>query len=383
MENLNNENLPTSADDKSSDIHFDTRGYREATKFYPNFHQFRDKLKIVCNDHTKISDSAKQKITDSIQENINQQLGLIDYKENEINSKELEKNKLLEELSKIDIEKNNLTLIISGSIVVILGIALFLFYGLTLSGVVGTLVRSSTNQMQDDIQATLPTLWDNFVTLPFILKIISILLAVLPLGIGFLIHEYKQKKQWTAFLSILIFVFILDVVIAFVVEKQIYSQESLLSELPPFNEYLIDNILGTFGAIILLGFGAYFVWGMLLDTFLTGLNPKLLTRKTETKINILNSKITQLKSDIENINTKIDNLKEEIKKLVDSRIAVFDDDSRKTFEKNLTDYTSGWERHIVNYHGGDRVTSKAKVEELHSIKKEIIADFYSQFESKK
>jgi hypothetical protein len=235
----------------------------------------------------------------------------------------------------------------------------------------------------NQIQAAIPTLWDNFLTLPLFLKIISILLAVLPLGIGYLLHEYKQKKQWLGFIIILLFVFILDVVIAFVVEKQIYTQESLLTEMKPFKEFINDNLLGSFGAIILLGFGAYFVWGMLLDSFLERLNPQIHKSRIEQIIKSYDLKIFNLKNGIQNTEGTISELKNKIRDLQESQIRVLDKEAEKELQKNLGDYTGGWQKLIVIYHGNDKQTAKTKVDELFLNKTEVIKEFYATFETTK
>jgi hypothetical protein len=335
----------------------------------------------VCNEHTQISQQARQKKIEGVENNIEQQKQIIENKKQEIQQIESEKNKLQDILASISVVQSNVPLFITGTLVIILGTALFLFYGLTLSGVIGTLIKSTGDQMQgNQMQAALPTLWDNFLNLPFFLKIISVLLAVLPLGIGYLLHEYKQKKQWLSFIAILLFVFILDIVIAFVVEKQIYSQESLLTNMPPFNEFISNSLLGSFGAIILLGFGAYFVWGMLLGSFLEKLNPQIHKSRIEQKIISCDLSISNLKNEIQNIEGTIIELKNKIKDLQESQIRVLDKEAEKELHKHLTDYTSGWVKYIVMYHGNDKQMANAKVEELHLKKDEVIKEFYATFE---
>jgi len=379
-----NNNLNTDAEDKSSLLAYETRGAREAAKFYPDFLQYKDRARIVCNEHTQISQQAKQKKIEGVENDIEQQRQFIETKKQEIQKIESEKNKHQLELAGLSIAPSKAPFFITGSIVIFLGTALFLFYGLTLSSVIGTLVKSATDQMQgQQIQAAIPTLWDNFLKLPIFLKIISILLSVLPLGIGYLLQEYKQKKQWFGFIIIILFVFVLDVVIATVVEKQIYTQESLITEMKPFNQYISDSMFGSFGAIILLGFGAYLVWGMLLDSFLEKLNPQIHKTRVEQKIKSFDLPISILKNEIQNIESLIIEFKNKIKDLIETQIRVLDKEAEKELQKNLSNYTSGWEKYIIIYHGNDKQMTKAKIEELFSKKDEVIKEFYETFETKK
>lgn len=380
MADPSDQSSTTEADDKSSLIHYETRGARDAITFYAGSKliQYKVKARLVCYEHTKESEKEKQKKVDNLQKTIDEKARLIAEREQEIERKEIESKNYQEELERVEIDKDIVNLSISGSIVIVLGAALFLFYILTLSGVIGALLGSNDEQLLgSQSQITVPNLWDKFLFLPLYLKVISILIAVLPLGIGYLLQGYKHKKRWGSFYSLLASVFVLDMLIAFVVEQQIYNQESLITELPSFAQYIKDHILGTFGAIIILGFGAYVVWGILLESFFEHLSPQATRAKMERKAKRLSAEMADLKTQVKALEADIDGTRDRIRKVQDSKTIDIDDIAKKELEKNLSDYTAGWQKLIDIYHGYDSSTKEDRIMQLHELRQEVLKEFYS------
>jgi hypothetical protein len=371
MDNIRNESIaPLESSSKNNS--YLTRGFRDASSQQGNLNAFRSKAsEEICNEHIIDSEKQKKKEIEKKENELAQLNRKIDQDKKDINKKEDERNKLQEENEPKN-PPDKLSLYILGAIVVILGVALFLFYGLTISGVINTLIRS--NEQTSQTQATIPTLWDNFITLPFYLKIISILLSILPIGIGYLIHMYKKQKQWLFLLIILIFVFILDVVIAFVVEKQIYGQEALFTELPPFKDYVMQNVLGTFGAIILLGFGAYVIWGLLFDSFILQLNPQFGKDKNKKRLKTSDTEIDLLKNQVKESQQLIELIEKSLVDLHNSAILYC---NRRELETHLAEYSSGWTQFFNGYY--DRPTADQTISELYKIKDEVITAFCARF----
>jgi len=175
------------------------------------------------------------------------------------------------------------------------------------------------------------------------------------LGLGYLIHKFQEKKEWTKYLkvaAVLIVTFIFDALIAYSIDKGIYEavREGSFARpgdsdyLPP---YSIQLAFGSekFWLIIFAGFVAYVIWGLVFD-FVMESYAKL--DQIEIEINSRQEEIKRFEQQVQDkydeiakITQEVGNNEVEIEKLR-TKIDHSDIIHHKELEHSLMRFLNGW-----------------------------------------
>lgn len=175
------------------------------------------------------------------------------------------------------------------------------------------------------------------------------------LGLGYLIHKFQEREEWTKYLkvaAVLIVTFIFDALIAYSIDKGIYEavrEGSFASPgdpdyLPPHTIQLAF-ISEKFWLIIFAGFVAYVIWGLVFDfvmeaySKLDQISIEINSRNEEIKR--LESQIQEKDDEISKISQEIGNNEVEIERLR-TKIDHSDIISHKELELSLMRFLNGW-----------------------------------------
>lgn len=175
------------------------------------------------------------------------------------------------------------------------------------------------------------------------------------LGLGYLIHKFQEREEWTKYLkvaAVLVVTFIFDALIAYSIDKGIYEavrEGSFASPgdpdyLPPHTIQLAF-ISEKFWLIIFAGFVAYVIWGLVFDfvmeaySKLDQISIEISSRNEEIKR--IESQIQEKDDEISKVNQEIGNNEVEIERLR-TKIDHSDIISHKELEHSLMRFLNGW-----------------------------------------
>lgn len=262
----------------------------------------------------------------SIQENLKNQLreelthveGEISNKEAskeshkiKINEIENRKNDALEQLRKEQEEDGRLNkmplikLIIGCTILLLLTIYLFIFYGSTFYS--AFLYTPNINSQISLGTAMLnASAFSEAFHLGFGAFIFVITAPIIFLGLGYSLHYFMIQKgsiKWFKIASLLFITFSFDCILAFKIGEMIYDFLSLTSfeQLPPYTVDLALKDINSW-AVIFCGFIVYLIWGIVFDMVMTAYEELRSNRYA----------ISNLRSDIAKYDSQIATLKQEI-----------------------------------------------------------------------
>lgn len=214
------------------------------------------------------------------------------------------------------------------TITLFLAIYLFVFYS---SASYSAFFRSSSSITADDIGNAIfypHAITDAFNT-SFLELMLIILMPIVFLGLGYLVHQYTQKKgieKYFKTFAIYAVTFIFDGLLAYEISKKIYEIE-ILTKLGEFPEYSVGMAFMSpeFWIIIFAGFIAYIIWGLVFD-FTMGAYADSISNKShieelkkvidrkeakldtiKTKIQTIDQEITRLSNNISDLNSRINN----------------------------------------------------------------------------
>ncbi|MDR9399508.1 MAG: hypothetical protein RI562_10635 [Salibacter sp.] len=175
------------------------------------------------------------------------------------------------------------------------------------------------------------------------------------LGLGYLIHKFQEREEWTKYLkvaAVLIVTFIFDALIAYSIDKGIYEavrEGSFASPGDP--DYLPPHTIQLafmsekFWLIIFAGFVAYVIWGLVFD-FVMEAYSKL--DQISIEINSRNEEIKRLESQIQEKDDEISKASQEIGnneveiERLRTKIDHSDIISHKELELSLMRFLNGW-----------------------------------------
>ncbi len=292
------------------------------------------------------------------QENLKSQIqtkkGLRDGEEIKLNSKQREKERFNEDISKytekIDQIKSSdngnimakVNFTIGSIITILLAGYLFVFYSsASFSAFFGNNDISSAGEAILDSHCYAEAVANGLGQLLFIL-----LMPVIFLGLGFLIHQFGESEEgWSKYLKIgclYIVTFIFDALLAFEISEKV------------FNSTVIDDVTYTvslafnspsFWIVIFSGFVAYVIWGLVFDFTLEHfdnmnahtkeirvLEDKI--RNTKIKIEALETEICQIQQNIRTYESEISSLEIKLRNqdIIDTNI----------LKNALSDFYNGW-----------------------------------------
>lgn len=232
-------------------------------------------------------------------------------------------------------------------IIVLLTIYLFIFYSSTIY--MGFVMPSESDEALlskalFNPQA-LPNAWDDGVSeFCFVL-----LMPVIFLALGFLFHFFKANHGIKGMIKaglLLIVTFLFDCLLAYKIGETLYNTW-VLSQLGTQNKYSISSAINdpNTWAVILCGFIAYLIWGLVFDQVVTAYEEKT-THKSEIKsltkqindyqkeLKILDNQEADLKSDIINLEGQ----KKQKEQMLNANV-VF---SEIEIKEDLNDFFAGW-----------------------------------------
>lgn len=288
-------------DDKNEmGIVYKKRGYSTAAEMGGGINSFRNSARSTASEIVKNDSSSSKEENDKERTRKNESITSL-RDEIKIREEKIE----IERQHKTTIERiyvGKVKLWLTTIVAVGLGLALYGFYWLTIANVIHHLTIPVAPGLMTQTM-NLQTLWNNFIELPVLLIVLCGFFAFFPLAIGLVLVQRKgeaHNKTWMQYAGVigtLLFVFALDFLIALVIEKQLYDYDSLIRKVGDFATYVLKDILGTFGAILFLGFGAYVIWGEIIIIFFK-------IKDSETHMRICESEISTCQKAIDEKNLK-------------------------------------------------------------------------------
>jgi hypothetical protein len=143
---------------------------------------------------------------------------------------------------------------------------------------------------------------DGITELTLILTIPFVFIAM-----GYLIHKFKESKQYGRVLCMIFVTFIFDSILAYEITDKIYklSQTNSFQSTPDYSIPLAIQSVN-FWLIIFAGFLVYFVWGFIFD----------FTMEAHTKNDILGVAIREKEKEIKSSSTDLDTLNIQIENIM-------------------------------------------------------------------
>lgn len=149
------------------------------------------------------------------------------------------------------------------------------------------------------------------------------LLPMVFIGLGLLIHKFVENKQYFWLFLVIIFNFFVDFLFAFSIENKI-SRLMISMDLPTKPFYFNEN----FYMVLVLGFGAYLIWGFIYHFFMLEHEKKLPRQAKEQQLKDIQehmdekeNEILELDGDIASLREKKRQLSERIRKVKDGIIS--------------------------------------------------------------
>lgn len=136
-----------------------------------------------------------------------------------------------------------------------------------------------------------------------------ILFPVIFLGLGFLIHDALDKKQYGMISILLLFTLLADILMGYKISENLYTlafNEGRVNEQWQFSMIWSDI---NFYLVLMLGFVVYVIWGALLHYTLTKYRDIQPDKVLELKLENLDGKISEQKIELHDILTKTNSLK--------------------------------------------------------------------------
>jgi hypothetical protein len=216
-------------------------------------------------------------------------------------------------------EPSRLTLWISGIILAMLTIYLFVFYSSAIYSAFykefkpedGVVVRAIF-----DSQAIPNALKDGFTEL-----VMMVTLPAAFLGLGYLIHKFLEEKHWVKYLKVLALLlttFVFDGILAYEISEKIYDLKRLNdfnSKLPPYDLSIAVSDIKVW-MILFAGFVVYIIWGFVFDYFIES---SRLNNKVASAISERQEKIAEAEKEVAGWEAQIVKLKEAIRDLTSQR----------------------------------------------------------------
>lgn len=209
-------------------------------------------------------------------------------------------------------EPSRLTLWISGLILGLLTVYLFVFYSSAIYSAFYKEFSAEDNKVVRaifDAQAIPNALKDGLTEL---LMIVTLPAAFL--GLGYLIHKFLEQKHWTKYLKVgalLVVTFIFDAILAYDISEKIYElnrQTSITTNEAKYSIAIAVTEMPVW-TILFAGFVVYVIWGFIFDFFVESnrLNNKVAVAITERQ-----EKIDEMKAETASWETAIDKVKEAV-----------------------------------------------------------------------
>lgn len=241
-------------------------------------------------------------------------------------------------------------LIIGSSILFLLTIYLFIFYGSTFYS--AFLYTPNINSQIDLGTAMLnASAFSEAFELGFGAFIFVITAPIIFLGLGYSLHYFMIQKgnmKWFKIGALLFITFSFDCILAFKIGEMIYNYLALtsLEQLPPYTVGLALNDINSW-AVIFCGFIVYLIWGIVFDMVMSAYEELRSNRyaisNLKSDIAKYDSQIVTLKQEIATIEGEINNL--EIKKTslfnrINNSVLV----DYTAIKKAIADFFAGWMR---------------------------------------
>jgi hypothetical protein len=164
------------------------------------------------------------------------------------------------------------------------------------------------------------------------------------IAMGYLIHKFKENKQFGRILCMIFITFIFDSILAYEITDKIYkvSQTNSFQSIP---DYSIPSAVQSvnFWLIIFAGFLVYFVWGFIFD----------FTMEAHSKNDKLGVAIREKEKEIKGSSAELDNLNVQVEKMMHG-IAEHNTQTNKLnkllegsiipkdFQTDVFGFTQGW-----------------------------------------
>jgi peptidoglycan hydrolase CwlO-like protein len=169
-------------------------------------------------------------------------------------------------------------------------------------------------------------------------------IPVVFIGMGFLIHKFKESKQYVKFISMIFITFVFDSILAYEITEKIYSlsKTNSFQDIPDYSISLAMRSIN-FWLIIFAGFLVYLVWGFIFDFAMEAYSKidklGIAIREKEKQIKDSAAELGDLNTQIEKMmhavgehNTEINKLN----KLLEGSIIP------KDFELHVFSFMEGW-----------------------------------------
>ncbi len=164
------------------------------------------------------------------------------------------------------------------------------------------------------------------------------------IAMGYLIHKFKENKQYVSFGSVIIFTFLFDSILAYEITDKIYnlSKTNSFQNIPDYSIPLALQSIN-FWLIIFAGFLVYFVWGFIFDFTMESYskNDKIgvAIREKEKQIKDSLVELGDLKNQSEKMTHAVAEHNTEISKLNKSLEGYI---IPKDFQLHVFGFTQGW-----------------------------------------
>lgn len=367
-------------------------GYERAKQSHGGESTLIDSLDIIYANIIKDSGADKESINQLIK---NSEQKIVES-ENQIRNKQEEKNQFINKLKpvaqkriddlkekinqvrlngvKVPIDK--VAVIISGTLVALLTVYLFMFY----SSALYTILYDKANliaQLHKN-KAVFAAIFNSQALTNAIRKGIPtlVMVSVFPaifLGLGYLIHKFIEERKYVALSFFLIVTFLFDAIIAYIISENIHEIKYLagLADRPwEFNMFYGDI---QFYFVILAGFIVYLIWGYLLHYLLHELhkNSDSHSHKIQKeeisqlthKIEVENQQILSYDETVHTLDLEINSEEGEIKKQkkqiehLSSGIITVDLNELKN---RIKQFSNGWKDFLYDFYATKLADQKAE-----------------------
>ncbi len=149
------------------------------------------------------------------------------------------------------------------------------------------------------------------------------------LGLGYLLHKFQEKKSYIKLLSVFVFAFLFDSLLAYEIVEKIYSIKKLNSfeNMPEYTLNIAFQDIN-FWIIIFSGFMVYILWGFVFDYFINTYEKfdivRVKIKEKNDEIKLIEEKILELNNKKEQIN----NNAEEEKQKEQEKIKILEDEKQ-------------------------------------------------------
>jgi len=344
-------------------------GFIEASNSGGNPDSLESSLKHVCNKLTKKLTPEQITNIDNKVERISFNISNKQKKIDELNKKEIlslntEKNRLLEEIESIESGKSKfkhelnydpITWSIQAFVCVILFFYIVIFYisatySAFYSNPLEEIQQSGSGFSSEQLSTVLKSIFN-----PNALKLakkdtVSFLFVILSPAIficlGLLVHISLQRKQYKILTSILAGTFIFDSVLSYNICKNLYEFKYLIKLTNTEWNWINAIRTSEFYTIILFGFVAYVVWGVLFYFVMEAINQPSLIEIRKNKIKAIGFKLKEFDKIIYKLNDEIENYNKSILKYKQKKKENLQDLSIEKLEKYISYFMRGWRKYI-------------------------------------